>query len=104
MKDITVEELKSRLSRAEALNLIDVRETWEYDEFNIGAKNLPLSSFMSFIPDLEELKDEEVIVHCKMGGRSMQAAAILEQMGFKDVKNVVGGIEEWKAKFPGKLN
>nr|MBA2408081.1 rhodanese-like domain-containing protein [Chitinophagales bacterium] len=80
------------------------RETWEYDEFNIGAKNLPLSSFMSFIPDLEELKDEEVIVHCKMGGRSMQAAAILEQMGFKDVKNVVGGIEEWKAKFPGKLN
>jgi rhodanese-related sulfurtransferase len=104
MNDITVEDLKSRLSNGETLNLIDVRETWEYDEFNIGAKNLPLSSFMSFIPDLEELKDEEVIVHCKMGGRSMQAAAILEQMGFKDVKNVVGGIEEWKAKFSGKLN
>ncbi len=99
MNDITVEDLKSRLSNGETLNLIDVRETWEYDEFNIGAKNLPLSSFMSFIPDLEELKDEEVIVHCKMGGRSMQAAAILEQMGFKNVKNVVGGIEEWMAKF-----
>ncbi|MBA2423169.1 MAG: rhodanese-like domain-containing protein [Chitinophagales bacterium] len=100
MKDITVEELKSRLSRAESLNLIDVRETWEYDEFNIGAQNLPLSGFMSFMPQLEELKDEEVIVHCKMGGRSMQAAALLEQMGFKNVKNVVGGIDEWKAKFP----
>ncbi len=99
MNDITVEDLKSRLSNGETLNLLDVRETWEYDEFNIGAKNLPLSSFMSFIPDLEELKDEEVIVHCKMGGRSMQAAAILEQMGFKNVKNVVGGIEEWMAKF-----
>ncbi len=100
MNDITVEDLKSRLSNGETLNLIDVRETWEYDEFNIGAKNLPLSSFMSFLPDIEELKDEEVIVHCKMGGRSMQAAAILEQMGFKNVKNVVGGIDEWKAKFP----
>ncbi len=101
MNDITVEDLKSRLLNGETLNLLDVRETWEYDEFNIGAKNLPLSSFMSFLPDLEELKDEEVIVHCKMGGRSMQAAAILEQMGFKNVKNVVGGIEEWKAKFSG---
>jgi rhodanese-related sulfurtransferase len=100
MKEISVEELKSRIEKGDPLNLIDVRETWEYDEFNIGAKNLPLSSFMSFVPELEDLKDEEIIVHCKMGGRSMQAVAILEQMGFKDVKNVTGGMDEWKMKFP----
>ncbi|HUM45436.1 MAG TPA: rhodanese-like domain-containing protein [Chitinophagales bacterium] len=100
MKEISVEELKSRLDKGEDFHLIDVREPWEYEEFNIGAKNLPLSSFMSFIPELEDWKEEEIVVHCKMGGRSMQAVAILEQMGFKNVKNVTGGMEEWKLKFP----
>lgn len=100
MQEISVEELKSRMDKGEQLNVIDVREPWEYEEFNIGAKNMPLSNFLSFIPELEDWKDEEVIVHCKMGGRSMQAAAIMEQMGFRDVKNVTGGMEEWKLKFP----
>lgn len=100
MQEISVEELKLRLDKGESLHLIDVREAWEYEEFNIGASNLPLSTFLSFIPELEEWKDEEIIVHCKMGGRSMQAVAIMEQMGFKNVKNVTGGMEEWKMKFP----
>ncbi|MEO6169269.1 MAG: rhodanese-like domain-containing protein [Chitinophagales bacterium] len=100
MQEISVEELKSRLDSGEAFHLVDVREPWEYEEFNIGARNLPLSSFMSFMPELEDWKDEEIVIHCKMGGRSMQAVAILEQMGFKQVKNVTGGMEEWKLKFP----
>lgn len=100
MKEISVEELKSRLDKGEDFLLLDVREPWEYEEFNIGAKNLPLSSFMTFIPELEDWKEDEIVIHCKMGGRSMQAVAILEQMGFKNVKNVTGGMEEWKLKFP----
>ncbi|MBK9732611.1 MAG: rhodanese-like domain-containing protein [Chitinophagaceae bacterium] len=100
MQLITVEELKTRLDQHDLFHLIDVREQWEYEEFNIGAMNLPLSTFMSAIPDLEDWKEEEIIIHCKMGGRSMQAVAILEQMGFKNVKNVTGGMEEWKMKFP----
>lgn len=100
MQEISVAELKSRLDKGESFHLVDVREPWEYDEFNIGAKNLPLSSFMSFIPELEDWKEEEIVIHCKMGGRSMQAVAILEQMGFNNVKNVTGGMEEWKLKFP----
>jgi len=100
MKDISVEELKSRMDQGEKLNIIDVRESWEYEEFNIGAKNMPLSAFPSYLPELEKLKNEEVIVHCKMGGRSSQAAAFLDQQGFKNVKNVTGGMDEWKMKFP----
>jgi rhodanese-related sulfurtransferase len=38
MADITVEELKERLSNGEKLNLIDVREQWEFDEFNMGGQ------------------------------------------------------------------
>jgi rhodanese-related sulfurtransferase len=101
MRDISVDELKERMDKGEPLNIIDVREPWEYEEFNIKGKNMPLSNFMSFIPELEDLKDEEVIVHCKMGGRSMQAAGLLEQMGFTNVKNVTGGMDAWKTRFPG---
>ena len=106
MKDISVQELKERMDKGEKLNVIDVREDWEYQEFNIGAKNIPLSIFLTKLEDLEDLKDEEVIVHCKMGGRSMQAAAILEQSGFKNVKNVQGGMDAWLTTFgnsPQKL-
>src|SRR5207244_170044 len=99
MKEMTVEELKLRMDKGEKLNVIDVRETWEYDEFNIGANNIPLSVFISRLEELEDFKDDELIVHCKMGGRSMQAVAILDQSGFKNVKNVIGGMDEWKMKF-----
>ncbi|MBS1657589.1 MAG: rhodanese-like domain-containing protein [Chitinophagales bacterium] len=96
MKEISVHELKERLDKGERLIVIDVREEWEHQEFNIGAINIPLSIFMTKLEELSEYRDEEVIVHCKMGGRSLQAGLILEQMGFHNVKNVVGGMEEWK--------
>jgi len=99
MTEISVQELKSRMDSGEKLNIIDVREEWEYQEFNIGAQHLPLSLFMSKLSELENLKNEEVIVHCKMGGRSTQAAMILEQLGFKNVKNVTGGMDAWRLHF-----
>jgi rhodanese-related sulfurtransferase len=95
MKELTVQELKSRLESKEPLHFIDVREEWEYQEHNIGAENIPLSVLMSKLEDLEDLKNEEIIIHCKMGGRSMQACMILEQAGFKNVINLSGGIHAW---------
>ena len=68
MTELTIQELKSRIENKEPLHLLDVREEWEYQEFNIGAQNIPLSIFMTKLEDLEDLKEEEVIVHCKMGG------------------------------------
>ena len=100
MQEISVEALKAKLDKGEVVHLIDVRETWEYEEFNIGAVNYPLSAFLSFIPEMEEWKEEEIIIHCRSGVRSMQAVAILEQFGFTNARNVPGGIEEWKSKFP----
>ncbi|HYV95227.1 MAG TPA: rhodanese-like domain-containing protein [Chitinophagales bacterium] len=99
MTEISSQELKSRIDSGEKLNLLDVREEWEYQEFNIGAKNIPLSVFMSKLDELQDWKNEEVIVHCKMGGRTMQAAAILEQAGFKNVVVYIGGMDEWIATF-----
>lgn len=100
MKNITVEELKSRLDAGEKINLLDVREPSEYAEYNIGGKLIPLGQIMSMqLDDIEDLKNEEVIIHCKAGSRSMQACMFLEQVGFTNVVNVTGGTMAWQQKF-----
>ncbi len=100
MKEITVEELKSRLDNGEQLNVIDVREPEEYNESNLGVKLIPLGNIMGMMFDeIEDLKDEELIIHCRSGKRSMQACMVLEQAGFKNTVNVTGGILAWQEKY-----
>ncbi|MBL7717839.1 MAG: rhodanese-like domain-containing protein [Flavipsychrobacter sp.] len=100
MENITVEELKSRLDAGEKLNVIDVREPDEYQEYNMGAKLIPLGQVMAMqVDDIEDLKEEEIIVHCRSGKRSMQACMFLEQMGFSRLKNLEGGALAWQEKF-----
>jgi rhodanese-related sulfurtransferase len=93
MTTITAAELKARMDNKETLNLIDVREPHEYAEANIGAKLIPLGQIMGMqIDDLEDLREQEIIIHCRSGMRSMQACMMLEQMGFTNTVNVQGGI------------
>ncbi len=100
MTNITVEELKSRMDAGEQLNVIDVREPDEYALFNIGAKLMPLGQIMSMqVEDLEPLKNEELILHCRSGKRSLTAGMMLETLGFTNVKNLVGGMVDWQEKF-----
>ena len=105
MKTITVEQLKARMDAGEKLNLIDVREPNEYQEFNIGAKLVPLGKIQSMQADeLDDLKDEEVILHCRSGKRSATAAMFLETMGFTNTVNVEGGMLAWQEKFGNQEN
>jgi rhodanese-related sulfurtransferase len=100
MQQITVEELKSRMDAGEQLNIIDVREPHEYAEFNIGGKLVPLGNILSMqVDELEDYKDEELIVHCKAGSRSAQACLFLETMGYSNCKSVTGGVQAWQDKF-----
>jgi len=100
MQNITVEELRRRMDTGEKINLVDCREPHEYAEFNIGGKLIPLGQIQSMqIDDIEDLKDEEVIVHCRSGQRSMMACLFLDTIGFKDTKNLTGGILAWQEKF-----
>src|SRR5580698_8003814 len=100
MTSITVEQLKSRLDAGEQLHILDVREPWEYAEYNIGAKLLPLGNIMNMqLDDIEDLKNAELIIHCKAGTRSMQACMMLEQAGYTNVVNVTGGMMAWQQKF-----
>lgn len=100
MQEITVEQLKNRIAAGEMLNVIDVREPEEYAEYNIGAKLIPLGNIMSMqIEDLEDLKNQELIIHCRSGKRSAQACMVLEQVGFTNTVNVVGGVLAWQEKY-----
>jgi len=97
MQEISVEQLKKRMDAGEQLHIIDVREPDEYAAFNIGGKLVPLGKIMGMqLEDLEDLKDEELIIHCHAGKRSMQACMMLETAGFTNVKNVTGGMIAWQ--------
>ncbi|HYF29835.1 MAG TPA: rhodanese-like domain-containing protein [Chitinophagaceae bacterium] len=100
MENITVEELKARVDAGEKLNVLDVREPDEYAEYNIGGKLVPLGKIQSMQADeIDDWKDEEVIVHCRSGKRSVTAALFMEMQGFKNVKNLVGGVLAWQDKY-----
>jgi len=102
MTTITADEVKFRLDSGEKLNLVDVREPHENAEFNIGGTLVPLGKVQIMqIDDIDNLKNEEVIVYCRSGNRSGQAALMLETFGFTDVKNLAGGMLAWKERFGG---
>lgn len=97
MQTISVQELKARLDAGEKLNIIDVREPYEYQEFNIGAQLIPLGKIQTMqVEELDDLRDQELIVHCRSGQRSMMACMILDSLGFKDTKNLAGGMLAWQ--------
>lgn len=100
MTNITAEEVKQRLDAGEDLNLVDVREPDERAAFNIGGLFIPLGKIQTMQTDeIDNLKNEEVIFYCRSGNRSGQACLILETMGFTNVKNLVGGMNDWQTKF-----
>lgn len=100
MTNITPEEVKQRLDAGEKLNLIDVREPHENAEFNIGGKLIPVGNIQSMqIEDIEDLRNEEVILYCRSGNRSGIAAMVLDQLGFTNTKNLTGGMLAWGEKF-----
>ena len=97
MQTISVEDLKSRLDTGENIHLVDVREPSENADFNIGGTLLPLGEIRNMETDtIDNWKDDEVILYCRSGNRSGIATQILEQMGFKNVKNLTGGMLAWK--------
>ena len=96
-KSITVKELKSKIDNGDSINLVDVREPHEHIEYNIGGILLPLGKVQTMqIDDIEDLRNEDVIVYCRSGMRSSQAAMVLQQMGFANVINLTGGMVAWQ--------
>ena len=97
MADITPAELKERLANGEKPFILDVREDWEHQEQNLGGVNIPLGALPDKLDELEDHKNDEIIVHCRSGARSASAKAFLTQQGFTNVRNLTGGILAYNA-------
>jgi rhodanese-related sulfurtransferase len=97
MQPISVEELKMRIDAGESLHLLDVREPFEHEDFNIGGVLLPLGKVQTMqTEDIDDWKDQEVICYCRSGNRSGQACMILETAGYSNVRNLSGGMNAWR--------
>jgi adenylyltransferase/sulfurtransferase len=92
--DMTVTELKARMDRGDAPLIIDVRQPNEFQICRIpGAKLIPLNELPARIQELDP--NQEIVLQCKVGGRSAQATAFLRQNGFTKARNLAGGIVAW---------
>jgi adenylyltransferase/sulfurtransferase len=101
MADMTVEELKKRLDQGDDLFVLDVREPHEYQICNLGGHLIPLNDLPKRVSELDSSR--EIVVHCKMGGRSAKAADFLRQSGFSKVHNLAGGINAWAERVDPKV-
>jgi sulfur-carrier protein adenylyltransferase/sulfurtransferase len=92
--EITAVELKQRLDRGDKLKIVDVREPNEYQINRIaGSVLIPLGDVPKRYNELDP--EDEIVVQCKMGGRSAKAADFLRSVGFKKILNLKGGILDW---------
>jgi rhodanese-related sulfurtransferase len=94
MSEITPDELKARLADGSAPLLLDVRQDWETRLCRLpNAVHIPIEEVELRVEDLNA--EEEIVVYCHQGVRSAAVAHWLSGRGFKNVKNLVGGLDLW---------
>jgi len=96
MQSIDAKELHQRLQTGEDILLIDVREPWERELFNIGGLSIPMGDIADHINEIP--KDKPVVFYCEKGIRStIIIQRLAERNGFDNLINLSGGMTAWKA-------
>ncbi len=98
---ISVTDFKRKRDAGEDIFLLDVREPHEFQIANLGGHLIPLGDLPARVQELD--KTREIVVHCKMGGRSQKAAELLKQAGFNRIQNLAGGIQAWSEQIDPKV-
>jgi len=94
VRELTPREVADKVARGDDFDLIDVREPHEYAIARIaGARLIPLATLPERLDTLDPAR--EIVVHCKVGGRSARAVRALQAAGFRQVWNLAGGITRW---------
>jgi sulfur-carrier protein adenylyltransferase/sulfurtransferase len=94
--EMTATELKGRLERGDALRIVDVREPHEWEIVNLeryGARLIPLGQLPERMHELDSA--DEIVLHCRTGGRSAKAYRQLYAAGFRRIWNLKNGIIGW---------
>ena len=90
---LSVKDLKKRIDAGEDVYILDVREPFEYQIANIGGHLIPQNEVALRLNEID--RNREIIVQCKVGGRSQKIAELLKQNGYERVVNLAGGILAW---------
>ena len=103
MKTICPKECKDRIAKGENLEIIDIRELYEYDQCNIGSRHIPMSEIIDNYDDLDS--KNQIVILCRSGLRAEAVANLIEcETQLNDVWIVEGGIKAWKEKVDPSLN
>jgi rhodanese-related sulfurtransferase len=95
MNSINALELKEKLNNNEAFDLIDVREEFEHNDFNIGGTLIPMNTVFEQIEKIP--KDKTVVLYCAKGIRSAMVIQRLEEKyGYNNLVNLTGGMYAWR--------
>jgi rhodanese-related sulfurtransferase len=95
-KEISVQDLARMQHSNKPILLLDVRQPWEHQLVALpGSMLIPLPELARRAGEVQPSKGSAVVVYCHHGIRSMSGAALLEQLGFKDVSSLAGGIDAW---------
>ena len=101
--EVGVLELKDEIASGKKLRLIDVREPHEYEIARIeGSVLIPLGELPSRVNELDTA--DELVMYCHTGQRSARATAFLRGLGFKKVRNLVGGVDAWAVEVDQTMN
>src|SRR3989449_10289534 len=92
--ELTPAELKARLDERAPLVLLDVRQDWETKLCRLdNAVHIPIEEIELRADELNAA--DEIVVYCHQGVRSAAVADYLRQRGFRNVKNLLGGLDHW---------
>ena len=106
IKSLTVQELKAlteEKKEGKDFFLLDVRTKEEKKFSDIGGNLLPLQEIDSRYSELEGKENETIIIYCHHGVRSFHACMFLKEKGFKNLVNLVGGIDAWSLEIDEKV-
>ncbi len=100
MKEITQEEWREKLEQDDKAVVLDVRTEEEMEEGYLpNAKLIDIYKGQEFVDEIEKLdKTKNYYIYCRSGQRSGQACQLMDQMGFANTYNLLGGIIEWEGE------
>lgn len=94
MKLVTAAELRDWIAAGKDFLLVDVREVFEREQFNIGGIHIPMDELPARVVELST--DQDIVLYCEKGIRSVIAIQRLEAKGYNNLYNLAGGMKVWK--------
>jgi rhodanese-related sulfurtransferase len=94
MLQVSPTELKNWIENNKSFLLVDIREGWERQLFNIGGIHIPMGDL--FLKQADIPKNTDVVLYCEKGIRSTIAIQRMETLGFHNLYNLSGGMKAWK--------